>query len=137
MPLSVSLPVSLPVTLAVLAPGIFGIAKANGTPVSAANPAEPGEEIHVTVTGLGQTTPAITTNAPGTGERLNAVVLVGLNNEGVAAEAVFAPSLIGTYFVTFRVPPHAAAGPSRRFAVAVQGPDGSLIFSQPAAIDIR
>ncbi|MBY0507380.1 MAG: hypothetical protein K2X03_25925 [Bryobacteraceae bacterium] len=129
-------PVTQRIMLAAVAPGIFGITKANDTPVSAGNPAEPGEEIRVMVTGLGQTTPPIVTNVPGSGQRLNAKVVVGLNNEGVAAEAVYAPSLIGTYFVTFRVPATATAG-RRPFAVAVRDPEGTLIFAQPATIDIR
>ena len=132
------------VTIAPYAPGVFENAgkqavalKADGTYVSATNPAELGEEIRLFATGLGQASPVLVTNTPGSGERVNAKVLVGLGNEGIEADAVYAPTLTGTYIVTFRIPRSIAPGANRPIGVAIQTPDGSFIHSQPSRIDIR
>ena len=132
------------VTIAPYAPGVFENAaqqavalKADGTYVSATNPAELGEEIRLFATGLGQASPLLATNTPGSGERVNAKVLIGLGNEGIEADAVYAPTLTGTYIVTFRIPRSIAPGANRPIGVAIQTPDGSFIHSQPSRIDIR
>ena len=132
------------VTIAPYAPGVFENAakqavalKADGTYVSATNPAELGEEIRLFATGLGQTSPVLTTNTPGSGERVNAKVLIGLGNEGIEADAVYAPALTGTYIVTFRIPRSIMGGVNRPIGVAIQTSEGSFIHSQPSRIDIR
>lgn len=140
------------VTIAAYAPGIFQTTdstgrvtavavKSNGTYVTATNPADRGEDIRVFVTGLGQGSPFIATNNPGTGnQRVNATVIVGVNNEGISAQpenTIYAPTLIGVYIVTFRLPLTTAPGTGRPFVVAVQAPDGSLTYSQSAVIDVR
>ena len=140
------------VTIAPYAPGIFTTldgsgrptivaVKANGTYVSSTNPAELNEDIRVFVTGLGQASPFITTNTPGTGnQRVNGSVLIGLNNEGISArfeDTIYAPTLIGVYIVTFRMPASTATGTGRPFVIAVEGPDGSITYSQSAVLDVR
>ncbi|MBY0505143.1 MAG: Ig-like domain-containing protein [Bryobacteraceae bacterium] len=140
------------VTIDPYAPGIFTspdasgrqtvvAVKANGTYVSSTNPAELNEDIRVYVTGLGQGSPFINTNTPGTGtQRVNAPVVVGLNNEGIQArveDTLYAPTLIGVYIVTFRMPATGPTGLNRPFVIAVQGPDGNLTYSQSAVIDVR
>ena len=140
------------ITVAPYAPGIFQTldgsgrptavaVKANGTYVSATNPAEVNEDIRVFVTGMGQASPFITTNTPGTGnQRVNGSVIVGVNNEGISArfeDTIYAPTLIGVYIVTFRLPSNTTTGLNRPFVVAVQAPDGSFSYSQSAVIDIR
>ena len=144
--------VNQPITVAPYAPGIFQTldgsgrptavaVKANGTYVSATNPAELNEDIRVFVTGMGQASPFITTNTPGTGnQRVNGSVIVGVNNEGISArfeDTIYAPTLIGVYIVTFRMPANTTTGLNRPFVVAVQAPDGSFSYSQSAVIDIR
>ena len=147
-----SLSVSQDVTIAPYAPGIFQTldgsgrnavvaVKANGTYVSPSNPADPDEDIRVFVTGLGQASPLISTNTPGSGQqRVNASVIVGVNNQGITAkveDTIYAPTLIGVYIVTFHMPIGTTSGTGRPFVVAVQAPDGSFTYSQPAVIDIR
>jgi uncharacterized protein (TIGR03437 family) len=128
------------VTIAPYAPGIFENAgkavavRPDGTYVSATNPAERGEEIRLFVTGLGHATPVLKTGVPGNGERVNAKVIVGLGAEGIDAEAVYAPTLTGTYIVKFRIP---ANSTSNAIGVAVQAPDGSFVHSKPSLIDVR
>jgi len=140
------------VTIAPYSPGIFTTldgsgrativaVKANGTYVSSTNPAELNEDIRVFVTGLGQGSPFITTNTPGTGnQRVNGSVLIGLNNEGISArfeDTIYAPTLIGVYIVTFRMPASTTTGTGRPFVIAVEGPDGSVTYSQSAVLDVR
>ena len=140
------------ITVAPYAPGIFQTldgsgrptavaVKANGSYVSATNPAELNEDIRVFVTGMGQASPFIATNTPGTGnQRVNGSVIVGVNNEGISArfeDTIYAPTLIGVYIVTFRMPANTTTGLNRPFVVAVQAPDGTFSYSQSAVIDIR
>lgn len=144
--------VSQAVTIAPYAPGIFQTVdntgrstavavKANGTYVSATNPADRGEDIRVFVTGLGQASPFISTNTPGNGtQQVNGSVIVGVNNEGISArpeDTIYAPTLIGVYIVTFRLPTSTTPGTGRPFVVAVQAPDGTFSYSQSAVLDIR
>jgi uncharacterized protein (TIGR03437 family) len=140
------------ITIAPYAPGIFTtldgsgrpnavVVKSNGSYASATNPVERGEDVRVFVTGLGQASPFITTNTPGTGtQRVNGSVIVGVNNAGISArfeDTIYAPTLIGVYIVTFRMPLDTTPGTGRPFVVAVQAPDGAFSYSQSALIDIR
>lgn len=140
------------VTIAPFAPGIFQTldsagratavaVKANGTYVTPSNPADRGEDLRIFVTGLGQASPFISTNTPGTGtQRVNASVIIGVNNEGITArmeDTIYAPTLIGVYIVTFRLPANVTPGTNRPFVVAVQSADGAFSFSQSATLDIR
>ncbi len=87
------------------------------------------------MTGLGAATPPPLTNLPGSGQAVNARVLVGLNDEGVPADAVYAPSRLGEYLVRFTIPENAILGPGRPFVVAVDTSVG-LLFSQPSQLDL-
>ena len=71
---------------------------------------------------------------------MNGSVIIGLNNEGISArfeDTIYAPTLIGVYIVTFRMPASTTTGLNRPFVVAVQAPDGSFTYSQSAVLDIR
>ena len=90
-------PVSVPVFA--VQPGIFTspgsngkqygavIRAVDGTYVTPSNPAQRGERCYMVVTGLGQVTPAATTNSAGTGaaQNMNVPMLVFLNGNAVAA----------------------------------------------------
>ncbi len=113
---------SIAVPVQPYAPGIFETTiygarqavaiHANGSYVSPSNPAQPGENITVFATGLGQTTPALATNATGiSGQTVSAQIVAGISNAGVQLiSAQSAPGLIGVYAVTLQVPTNAAAG---------------------------
>jgi uncharacterized protein (TIGR03437 family) len=134
-------PLSQQVSIASYSPGIFETpektvvaVRPDGSYVSPANPAVPGEEIRLFVTGLGQATPTLVTGQPGAGERVIAKVIVGLGPDGFDAEAVYAPTLTGTYIVKFRLPQNAV---SSAIGVAVQTAEGALIHGQPSRIHVR
>jgi uncharacterized protein (TIGR03437 family) len=137
--------VNIPVLAA--SPGIFtyvdadNVARAvltrpDGTFVSAANPARRGEIVRAYVTGMGATTPALTTNSfplVGVDTPVNGTVIAGITNdkgqgEGVQVTGARASwNLFGVYEVPFQVPADAAVGSNVTFSVAVI-PAGS---SQP------
>jgi uncharacterized protein (TIGR03437 family) len=87
-----------------------------GNPISEQNPAHPGDTVTIVATGLGSTTPSVATGAvsPVPARTVQpASVMVG----GKTAAVVFAGyaatqdiSLVGTYSVSFVVPPDAPAG---------------------------
>jgi uncharacterized protein (TIGR03437 family) len=129
--------VSIPVLPA--SPGIFtyvdadGVARAvltrpDGSFVSAANPARRGEIVRAYVTGMGATTPALSTNSfplVGVDTPVNGTVIAGITNdkgqgEGVQVTGARASwNLFGVYEVPFQVPADAAIGSNVTFSVAV------------------
>src|SRR5581483_644649 len=100
-------------------PGVAIAQRPDGSFVSAANPAHPGENIRFYVTGLGQVTPAAATGAGGIpGQRVQANLVVGINNAGVVlTSAEYAPGLPGVYVVTVQIPSDAVTGPARPFDI--------------------
>ena len=124
--------VNVPIQAA--SPGIFetpmsdGVRRAvairpDGTFVSLENPARRGEVIRIYVTGLGPTSPAITTGSlgvPGIDSLVSGEVIVGLQNSGVrVVSARAANNLIGLYEVSFQVPADAPAGNDLVLSVAL------------------
>lgn len=120
------------------------VIRSDGSVVSPANPARPGERVRLYATGLGQTTPTrANTNRVGVaGQRVASEVVVGINNEGVnVVDAYMAPNLIGIYEVVFDIPATAPANANTRlgFLIRPQGggepvydTDGSVIaIGQP------
>ncbi len=111
---------------------------ANGSYVSPSNPAQPGENITVFATGLGQTTPAIATNATGiSGQNVSAQIVVGVSNAGVQLiSAQSAPGLIGVYAVTLQVPTNAAAG-SDPVQIIAYDAAGNPYFAQGSFLPVQ
>jgi len=82
------------------------ISAANGTYVTPSNLAVRGQTYYVVVTGLGQTSPPLTTNQPGnTSDNVIVTAIVGVNNVGVPViSATALPDVIGGYLVAFEIP---------------------------------
>ena len=106
----------------------------NGNYVTPSNPAHPGGTYYVYVTGLGQASPAISTNSSGTvgaTQSVNLPVIAGVNNAGVPVVfAQYATGYIGVYIVGFQIPQDAPTGTDQPLAVAVLV-NGQLVFSNP------
>jgi uncharacterized protein (TIGR03437 family) len=134
-----------------LAPGIFssgtlagGSAQAvalrpNGSYVTAANPAQRGENITLFATGLGLTVPLPATNVPGVpGQVVSDTVYAGVNNAGVAVvSAVYQPGVLGVYAVTIQIPSSTAAGSAQPVSLAVVDPTGASYASPDAYLPIQ
>lgn len=93
------------VSIAAIAPALFEgvLLRADGTAVTEAAPAKPGETLSVYATGLGKGTS----------------VGVEWNEEEVPAQAITVAELQGVYVVTFRAPP--ADVPEAQLRVVAQG----------------
>jgi uncharacterized protein (TIGR03437 family) len=124
-------------------PGIINYAGPNNTPygfviraldgsyVTPSNPAHRGEVYYMVLTGLGETTPPITTNAAGTGTQVIPLnqVIVGVNNVGVPATlAEYAQGQIGVYVIGFTIPLTAPTGTNQPLAVEVNGQFGNSVY---------
>lgn len=135
-------------TIRQTAPGIFETIEGslkyavaqrpNGSFISPTNPALRGERVRVTVSNLGQTSPAALTNVSGTpGQRAIAEIVVGLNNEGVeVVSAEYAVGQNGLYIITFTIPANSPTG-SRPLVVASTGSDGQTLYSNNSVIEVR
>ncbi len=147
------------VTVLPIAPGIFQfqdtdgqnravLVRPDGSFASASNPVAPGEIVRMFVTGLGQTSPPLSTdefdpiievNGAWVPQSLPVVanVVVGVNNGGVLVlSAQYAYGMVGVYEVDFQVPENTATGNSQPFAIAVyQG--SNLLFGNPSLIAIQ
>jgi len=150
-----------PVAVAPISPGIFQftdtdgqtravLIRQDGSYISVANPARPGDTLRMFVTGLGQTTPALFTdefdplvsdtsgNLVPQALPVIAPVVVGVDNAGVLVlSSKYAYGMVGVYEVEFEVPQNAATGnslPLALFAV-YQGTD--LQFANPSLIPIQ
>jgi uncharacterized protein (TIGR03437 family) len=129
-------------------PGIFSYAGPNnklygavidaatGQYITPSNPARTGRRYIVVVTGLGLTTPAITTNSSGIlgqSQTVNLPVIVGVGNQGVPVEkAEYLPGYVGVYIVTFTIPQNfAPLGNDLPLTVAAVV-SGETVFHNPA-----
>jgi uncharacterized protein (TIGR03437 family) len=108
----------------------------DGSWVTAENPARRGEVLKALVTGLGSVTPATDTNRAGlAGQLVQAPMIVGVNDAGVRlVSAEYAVGMMGVYVVAFEVPLDAATGQYRSLAIAAEGLNGELVFSNSSAI---
>jgi hypothetical protein len=110
------------------------ISAANGSYVTPSNLAQRGQTYYVIVTGMGQTSPPLTTNSAGiAGENVIPTVIVGVNNNGVPViSATALPDQIGVYLIGFQIPvstpPSSAAVP---LSVAVVLSNGTVVYSNP------
>jgi uncharacterized protein (TIGR03437 family) len=125
-------------------PGIFNYAGPNGKPygqvqraldgsyVTPSSFAHRGETYWLILTGLGQTTPPIITNAAGTGSQVlpaSAQVVVGVDNFGVPVTfAEYAPGQIGVYVIGFTIPLTAPTGPDQPLAVEINNVFGNAVY---------
>jgi uncharacterized protein (TIGR03437 family) len=130
------------------APGLFetpasgsqrayaAIVRPDGSYVTPTNPALRGEVVLAAVTGLGQTTPAASTNRVGNGsQQVAAPLVVGVNDQGVRiVSATYAPGMIGVYWVAFEIPADTTPGLYRSFAIAVDQGNGELVFGNGSSI---
>jgi uncharacterized protein (TIGR03437 family) len=92
-------------------------------PVTEANPARPNEIIALFLTGLGQVSPAVATNAPGPVPPAVALanVVVGIDDAGMETlGAFYAPGLHTAYQINFRVGANVQSG-NRKLAVVANG----------------
>jgi uncharacterized protein (TIGR03437 family) len=128
------------------APGVFNYQGPNGKAygavvdastgnyVTPSNPAHPGGTYYMYVTGLGQVSPAISTNSAGTvgtTQSVNLPVIAGVDNAGVPVVfAQYATGYIGVYIVGFQIPQNAPTGTDQPLAVAVLV-NGQLVFGNP------
>ena len=109
----------------------FVISASDGSYVTPNNPAHRGGTYYLVLTGLGQTTPQITTNAAGTGNEVIPVanVVVGVNNAGVPVNfAEYAPDQIGVYVISFTIPANAPTGTNQPLGVQVNGVFGNASY---------
>ena len=109
------------------------IRAADGSYVTPSNYAHRGETYYVVVTGLGQTSPAASTNSVGiAGLNVIPQVIVGVNNAGVqVVSAQYSVGSIGVYLVGFQIPLTAPTGPDQPLAVAVIV-GNSVAYANPA-----
>lgn len=107
----------------------------DGSYVGLANPARLGETVVVYVTGLGVTTPGVSTHslpAPGGNATVLGNVLPGIGNGGSAPliSARLSEDIPGVYVVAFQVPPTAPTGNDVPFSIGVIPPGASsALFS--------
>jgi len=113
---------------------------ANGSYVTRATPAQPGEILRMFVTGLGQTSPATGTGWAGEpGQAVLVPLLLGVNNRGARiVSAAYMVGAVGVYVVTFQVPSDVPTGTCRPLALAVISPDGSTAtFGNPSNFAVQ
>lgn len=134
-------------------PGIFTFAGQNskvygavirlkdGSYITPSNPAVTGESYWMVLTGMGLTSPALTTNSPGLPnqtQNVNLQTIVGVNNQGVPAQqAKYLPGSIGVYYVEFTIPRAVLSGANSAvdlpLAVAVIN-NGNVTFGNPVLL---
>ena len=118
------------------------VVRPDGSFVTLANPARRGEIDRVFVTGMGPTTPSVSTGAlpvPGSDSLVSGAVIVGINNAGTrVVTARLSPNLIGVYEVAFQVPTDAPTGNDVVLSVAVNAPgDNQTRFSNGSRLPIQ
>jgi uncharacterized protein (TIGR03437 family) len=111
---------------------------ADGSYVSPSNPAKPGENVTLYLTGLGQTNPAMATNQAGVaGATVVAPVVAGVNNAGVpVVSAQAAPGVVGVYLLTITIPLSTAAGIVPVQAIAYDKA-GNPYFAQGSLLPVQ
>ena len=128
---------TLNVPVQAAAPGVFqteyngmsfavAIRESDGSYISPSNPAQIGDTICVFATGLGQTTPALTTGSNGVADAtLVYPIDVGLNNAGVRlVSASPSPYQVGVFTVCMEVPAGITTGPRQPFGIVVHTSPG-------------
>lgn len=108
--------------------------RADGTLIGPASAPTQGETIRVWVTGVGQTTPSITTGQAGVaGQAVITALTGGINNAGATIKrAEYLAGQLGVYFVDIEIPLDTAVGPYQPLVIAT--PD--LLYSNTVHIPI-
>ncbi len=101
----------------------------NGNYVTATNPAKRGQNYYIIATGLGQVTPAASTDSVGVnGQNVAQQVIVGVSNFGVPVlAAYYQPGVVGIYVIEFTIPLTNPSGVDQPLALAVVV-NGQTIF---------
>ena len=88
------------------------IREADGSYITPANQAHQGDKLYLLVTGLGQVTPAATTNSAGVGSQsVNVPMLVFVNGSAITPLSVrYLFGSIGAYLVEFQIPANFPVG---------------------------
>ncbi|HLJ47759.1 MAG TPA: Ig-like domain-containing protein [Bryobacteraceae bacterium] len=138
------------VQLQPLAPGIFqtnafGLQNqaialhADGTYISPTSPATRGETIYFFATGLGQTSPTLSTNSAGIpNQNVTTQLVVGINNGGanlVSAQTV--TGQVGVYIIAMQLPADTATGPSQPVGLVALDAAGNSYFAASTFIPIQ
>jgi uncharacterized protein (TIGR03437 family) len=111
----------------------------DGSYVSAANPAQRGEDITFFATGLGQTAPNASTGVPGVpGQIVGGTLYAGVNNQGDAVvSAIYEPNAIGLYAVTIQIPSTTTPGPAQPLGLLMADLMGNSYSAQPVYVPIQ
>ena len=113
------------------------ISGADGSYVSASNPAKRGGTYYLIATGLGQVTPTTATNSVGiNGQSVANQVIVGVSNLGVpVTTAYYQPGEVGVYVVGFTIPLLNPAGTNQPLVVGLVE-NGQTLFSNTVYIPV-
>jgi uncharacterized protein (TIGR03437 family) len=101
--------------------GTYGIVTSalNGSSVSSTNFAFRGQTYYVWVTGLGETSPPLSTGSVGVAnQNVLAQIVVGVGNQGViVTSAQSLPEQTGVYLIGFQIPPSYPPGANQTLVV--------------------
>ena len=149
-----------PVPVTAYSPGIFEfmdtdgalravLVRQDGSFITLANPAQPGDIVRMYVTGLGQTNPPLTTDefdplvlvdndwVP-QDLTVSASLLVGVNNGGaLVVSQKYAYGMVGVYEVAFQVPENTALSKNVPFAIVVTQDPAQLYWGNASLIPIQ
>jgi uncharacterized protein (TIGR03437 family) len=128
------LPASPGVFQTLMSDGVFRavIVRPDGSYVSLSNPARLGETVAAYVTGLGPTTPGVSTHsvpAPGGTAMVQGTVVPGMAGGGaLLISAQLSEDLPGIYVVTFQIPTGVPTGNDTTFSIGVIPPGSSTVY---------
>jgi uncharacterized protein (TIGR03437 family) len=119
-------------------PDGYVISGADGSYVSASNPAKRGGTYYLVATGLGQVTPATSTDSAGiAGQNVALPVIVGLSGGGVpVVSATYQTGEIGIYVVGFTIPSTNQTGINQPLVLGVTV-NGQMVFSNQVYIQVQ
>lgn len=119
-------------------PDGYVISGADGSYVSATNPAKRGGTYYLVATGLGQVIPATSTDSAGiAGQSVALPVIVGLSGGGVpVVSATYQTGEIGIYAVGFTIPLTNQTGINQPLVLGVQV-NGQVSFSNTVYIQVQ
>jgi len=114
------------------------VIRSDGKAVTPETPARRGETLRMYAIGLGQTSPAASTNSVGQpDQRVLANIAVGIDNAGVdVISAKLAENLIGVYEIIFVVPQSATIGNDRPFGFVMEVVPGQPLYANGSIIAI-
>ena len=106
--------------------------------MSSLNPAQPGENITLYATGLGQTIPTTFTGQPGVpGELLANPIYAAINNQGVqVVSAEYTPGALGVYTVVIQVPQSVVGGSADPLTLYLVDATGTGYNAPPVYIPV-